>query len=311
MYRLIRFYNRNRKKILIIILIIAFLFAILRVANSLEKNKVEKTAQVNITKEQETISNSVTSNKSLISGTTLDSKTIAKDTAIIEEFLKYCQQYNIDNAYNLISNDCKEQLFETKESFKENYLDIIFNNKDVLYTIENWYDYTYKINITDNILSTGKAVNYSKQDYITIVQENEEQKLNINKYIGETKINHKEQVNNVKIEVQSQYQYMDYIIYSLEINNNNEYSILLDNLEKIDDTFILDQNEAKYYLYTHEIKDNQLLISPQRTKKIKLKFYSKNILSKTINRIAFKNVILNYGKLGAEEKTEYIIKFRN
>lgn len=311
MYKLIRFYNQNRRKILIIILIITFLFLVLRVANSVVKNKNSRIYIDDTIEKQEIISNSVVSNKSLVSGSELDSKAISKQTTIIDEYIRFCKQGNIDNAYNLISESCKEQLYQTKDIFKEQYLDIIFSNKDILYTIENWYNDTYKINITENILATGRTANYSKQDYITIIEEDGKQKLNINSFVGETKINNEEEIKKVKIKVESQYQYMDYTIFTLEFYNGNDTTVVLDDLENINDIYILDRDNSKYYLYTHEITNDQLKISPLSTKKIKLKFYSKNILTKTINRIAFKNVILNYGISGYEEKTEYIIKIRN
>lgn len=311
MYRLIRFYNQNRRKILITILIITFLFVILRLLNSIEKYKVNRNMTLNTTEEKEPISKSIVSDKSAVSGEELDSKTISKETDVINDFIKYCKKNDINNAYNLVSKACKEQLFNTKEIFKEKYLDIYFYNKDILYTIENWYNTTYRINITENILSTGKEAKYSKQDYITIIEEDEDLKLSINGFIGETKINEEEEINKVKVKVESQYQYMDYTIFTLEFYNGNDTTVVLDNLDNINNIYILDRDNSKYYLYTHEITNDQLKILPHNIRKIKLKFYSKNILSKTITRIAFKNVILNYGISGYEEKTEYIIKIRN
>lgn len=306
MYRLMRFYNRNRRKILIFILIIAFLFLILRVVNEFEKNK-SNNIYTNNTTETEKLSNSVNSNKSLITGEKLDSKKISKNTEIIDKFLKLCKKHDIDNSYQLISNSCKEQLFNTKESFKENYIDIMFDKKDGLYTIENWYNDTYKINITENILSTGKENNYSKQDYITIVEEDGIIKLNINSFVGKTELKGEKELRSINIKIKNKLQYMNYTIFEIEVTNNNEESILLDSLENINDTYIQDYNKTKYYLYTHEISKDDLLIPQRSTKKLTLKFYSKNILSKTIDILVFKNVILNYGIAGYEQKYEYSI----
>ena len=311
MYKLIRLYNRNRKKILIFVLIIAFFFLILRVLDTFEKNKTNKVLTTNTISEQKNVSNSVVSSKSLVSGVELDSKTIEKNTKIIEEFIEYCKKDDIDKAYNLISRSCKEQLYPTKDTFKDNYIFAMFQNKNFLYTIENWYNNTYKINITENILSTGKEANYSKQDYITVIEDDDEKKININNFIEEIKINSEYEIKKVKIKIESQYQYMDYTIFTLEIYNGNDTSISLDNFEDINNIYCMDTNNSKYYAYTHEISKEQLEILPRSTKKLKIKFYSKNILTKTINKIAFKNVILNYGISGYEKKTEYIIKFRN
>lgn len=52
------------------------------------------------------------------------------------------------------------------------------------------------------------------QDYITIVNENGQTKLNINSYIGKQQINKTQESNNVKIKVVETNVYFDYsIIY--------------------------------------------------------------------------------------------------
>lgn len=294
MYRLMRFYNQNRRKIIKTILILVLFIIVLRLINNYTKNRAIQNRNSNYSIENNIIK-SLESDKSLLTGETINSKVLYNEGELIERFLNYCKSYDIENAYNLISDSCKEQQFPTKEDFNTIYISRLFNTKDKIYKIENWNDTTYKIIVEDNALSSGRNVEYNQQDYITVVSENNEKKLNINGYVKEKKINIEKEFDELAIKVLSQYQYMDYTEFTIEVRNKTEYKILIDNLKNINSTYIQDRNYAKYNLYTHELVENDLLILPQKATIIKLKFYSKKISGKTINKIAFDNVILNYG----------------
>ena len=294
MYRLMRFYNQNRRKIIKTILILVLFIIVLRLINNYTKNRAIQNRNSNYSIENNIV-NSIQSDKSLLTGEAINSKVLYNEGELIERFLNYCKNYDIEKAYNLISDSCKEQQFPTKEDFNTVYLSKLFNTKDKIYKIENWNDTTYKIIVEDNALSSGRNVEYNQQDYITVVSENNEKKLNINGYVKEKKINIEKELDELAIKVLSQYQYMDYTEFTIEVRNKTEYKILIDNLKNINSTYIQDRNYAKYNLYTHELVENDLLILPKKTTTIKLKFYSKKISGKTINKIVFDNVILNYG----------------
>lgn len=305
MYRLIKFYNQNRKAIIKAILIIAFLFILLMIFNNNAKNN-KQIPKANI--DTETISsNNVLTDKSLVTGDSINTKKINEDVNIIETFLNYCKTNNIEQAYNCISNSCKDQLFATIDDFNIIYVDLFFDNKNILYTIENWYDNTYKITIKENALSTGKNTEYSKQDYITVVDENGEKRLNINGFINKKEINKQKTSDEINIKIIDMFQYMDYTVVNIEIQNNSETQFLLDDLENIKSIYIQDNNDVKYNLYTHELAQNELLVLPKQSKKLRLKFYSKFISTKSINKIVFSNVFINYRVQDNEQKKQYSI----
>lgn len=294
MYRLMRFYNQNRRKIIKTILVIVFFLFVLRTINNYAKKKTIPNLNLNYSAKNNIV-NTIESSNSLVTGEAINSNVLYNEGEIIDSFLNYCKSHDIKNAYELVSNSCKEQLFPTEEDFNIVYISKLFNTKDKIYKIENWYDRTYKIIVEDNALSLGKNAEYNYQDYITVVSENNEKKLNINGYVKEKKINVQKEFDELSLKVLTQYQYMDYTEFTIEAKNKAEYTILLDSLESIDSTYIQDRNYAKYNLYTHELVKNDLLILPQKTTTIKLKFYSRNISEKTINKIVFDKIILNYG----------------
>ncbi len=305
MYRLMRFYNQNRKVIIKAILIIALFFIVLMILNNNAKNK-KITPKTNSDIEK-IVSNNIPTEKSLVTGEEINSKELNEDAKLIEIFLNYCISNNIEKAYSCISESCKEQQFRTIDDFNAIYVELFFNNRNVLYTIENWYDNTYKVNIKENVLITGKNTDYNKQDYITIINENGQKLLNVNGFINQTQINKEKTSDNMNIKIFDMFQYMDYTVLNIEIQNNSEAQILLDDLENIKSIYIQDNNDAKYYLYTHEIAKNELLIFSKQSKKLTLKFYSKYISTKRINKIVFSNVYINYRTQTAEQKKQYSI----
>lgn len=308
MNKLISFYNMYKKKILIILIIIILFFAGLKFINYISKMD-DVLYTTSSSKSQQEISKTVISDKSMISGATINNKELSTNSSMINEFLSYCKTQDIDKAYLFLSQSCKGQLFKTKEEFKENYVKKMFENSDDLYTIENWYEYTYRIKITENILATGKENKYEKQDYITIIKENEEYKLNIGNFIKETNINKEIIFDNINIKVEKEIKYLDYIYYTLDITNNSDYDVALDNLEKATGIYLVDENGAKCYIYSHEIIEKDLLINAQSNLKVKLKFYCKNKISQNINRIVFDNIILKHNK-NAEEIRKTAINIR-
>ena len=188
MNRIIRYFNQNRKKVYISLIIIVFLFGLLQLLNVMAKNKKEEEKDTSGINEIMQNNKSIVSNKSAVSGTSISEKKLKKDTDVIDNFFKYCNEGNIENAYNLLTDECKEEMYPTIDEFKRIYYNDLFNEGKRTYTIENWFGDTYQVRMTGDILSTGKIDgNQTKQDYVTIVEKDGDYKININNYVGRTK----------------------------------------------------------------------------------------------------------------------------
>ena len=274
MYKLIRFYNQNKKQIIKIILIIVFVIGIIQLLNYLvgKKNSVDN-VQIN-TSYVNNQTSEIVSDKSLVSGQTIASETIKKDSEIIKQFVESCNQNNVEQAYELLTNECKENMFPTIDDFKRIYCYEIFNSYKT-YTVENWTSNTYQIRYTGDILGTGNLDNNeTRQDYITVVNKNGEKKLNINNYIGRNSLNRTTNYDDIKVVVTSVDTYMDYEIYNLAIQNNSNKDILLDTSNDTKSIYLLDSKEMKYYFYNNEIIENKLLIKSDFTNSLQIKFAS-------------------------------------
>ena len=98
MYKLIRLYNQNKNKIIKIILIIVLIIGLIQLLNYLVsiKNKNIQSGNVdNSNKIAEENNNQLVSNKSIISGQSVTTSKLKKDTQVIDEFVKLCNDKQI------------------------------------------------------------------------------------------------------------------------------------------------------------------------------------------------------------------------
>ena len=294
MHNLMRYIRQNKTQIIKVALIVAFLFGLLQLLNYLTKKdmKVSYEEKEDI---YETSKGTIISDKSAVSGKQVSTNEIKQVSNKIEEFVKYCNEGKIEEAYNLLSDSCKEQFYTDIDSFKIYYFEPLFKDGDKTYTIENWIKDTYMVRFTGDLLATGKSSSdFSYQDYITIEEVKGEKKLNINKYIGKEEIKSTNNIQDIEITVLYKDKYMDYEEYEIKITNNTEGDILLDQLSNPDNIYLKDKNKTKHTAYSNEIIKDDLLIYKGHTRTLKIKFDNPYISNREIEELCFSNVILNY-----------------
>ena len=293
MGKIIRYWNQNRKQIIIVIAIIAFIIIMLQVVNNLLKTTTNSNKNNNV-------SNVVDLQKptqSVITGQNVTEETSKENTDIIKKFIDYCNSNEIEKAYALLSNDCKEE-FGNLNTFMTNYYERNFKTKKT-YSLELMFSeqgsYTYKVTYyEDNILATGgKGTNNNFEDYITIVNQNGERKLNINNFIKKQEINKTQATDAVQITVKSKKVYRSYEQYRISIKNNTENTISISEGENSEDIYLLDKNDAKYVAFLHEIPIYSLSIKPMRTTELDITFNKIYDTYRTIERIQFDNICLD------------------
>lgn len=291
MHNLIRFYYENRIKVWTAILAIIFIFVLIQLLNSFSKQqKTERQSQQNT---EETTSNVVSyddESKTIMSGEEVPS--IYKDDfgKLIDEFYTYCINHQPDKAYELLSADMKNIKYKSIDIFKELYYNSLFEgNKQ--YSFQSWSQsndiYIYQVRVFDDMLSTGKSNEQGyKEDYITIVPEEDEYKLNIDSYIGRKQI-YKEASNDIlQISAQIADIYMNYEIYTFNVKNNTDEKVILDTRDNTKTAFLVDSLGNNFYSFLYENKKSDLILEPQEMKTIEIKFndsYRDNIEIKEIN----------------------------
>lgn len=312
MIKLIRYYNQNRKKIWKTIIIIFSIFVLLQLVNYYYKIQDEKQKQQMLqNKTSEEINNTknttVTENNSVVTGQKIQKETLQTAKTVIDEFINYCNNHELEKAYNLLTKDCKTYLYKTQEIFEKAYYENVFEGKTKNCTIENWEGNIYKVRFAEDMLSTGKNNNgYAKEDYITVKKEDEQYKLNINNYVGNRQINETTNKDDIKMEVIEKNIYMQYEEYKIKVTNSTGSRIILDTRSQGRSLYLQDKKENKYPYYANELTDPMLTVEEDQTKEITIKFYSTYREDKNIQYIVFSDIILNNGQ--RSEKIEFKAK---
>lgn len=302
MHRLIRFYNQNRKdiwKIIGVIIIIIVILQLLNYAAKRDNRKQQQSATNDITTSTTTKYNNLNleTEKSVLSGKDM-SPTQEDSLDVINNFFRYCNEQKLQEAYELLTEECKDEMYSSLQIFDEMYYQKVINGQKKEVSVENWTDNIFKVKINENFLSSGKySTENTIQDYITAKKDdNDEYKLNINGYIGRENIDKERVEKNVNIKVIQKDEYMNYTKYTFEITNDSDKAILLDSLENINTMYIQDSKKIKYEAYTHELSQGQLMFNQGEKKQIKIKYYNKYQSDKKIKNVVFSKIILDYQK---------------
>ena len=296
MNNIIRFWNQNRKSIVIGVTAFALLIIIIQLLNQMAKQ--QNTKGNTIINELQTDKNLPT--ESIIGGKSTSTETTKENVALIEEFIEKCNNGDVSGAYLMLSDDCKEVLFEKEENFKKGYYDIIFKEKRIS-NIENFLSkdnrYTYKVEFHSDILSSGNSEDTtSYQDYITIDENLQNGKLNINSLIYKKNINKETEVNGIKVIVLTQQVFKDNEKYEIKIENNTDKRILIDTREQSKSVYLVGNNNVTYNSYISELSSvlYEIPANFYRTYTIRFnKIYSSGIET---NKIIFSDMVSDYEK---------------
>ena len=312
MHKLRKFYYDNKYKIWGIIAFIILLIGIIQITNAilannnkLNNNTVEKNVIENINSENK--DTYFSTDESVVSGEKIDSNKLEKASKAIEEFISECNNGNIEKAYNLLTDDCKNEMYQDIEKFTNYYYNQIFNNNTKKTAIiENWILNTYKVTISDDIMATGGVSTTNVQDYITVIEDDDILKISLNNYIGKEEINKVQVVNDIEFEIVEKDVYMDYEIYTIKVNNNTENNIVLDDLTNTKSIYLEDNNGVKHYAKSSEIIPNLLKINKGFSTQIDIKF-NRTLTDESIeiNSIVFSAVKFNTNQ---EEQQKQVIK---
>ena len=125
MNKLIRYWNQNRLKIIITIIIIVLIIVVIQIINNFLAN-----IQGSSTQTEWKVPDLSRPTESVLSGEEIPEETADKNAEIIKKFVDYCNEKSYQDAYNLLSQDCKEEVFNNIETFIEDYINEIFDTDE-------------------------------------------------------------------------------------------------------------------------------------------------------------------------------------
>lgn len=282
MERFRRFFYNNKNQIYKAIGIIAVILITIQILNQLAKKELEKRRE-----ETETIDYGKD-----ISAVTQEKKNkyeYSSQKEIMEEFVNYCNEENYEEAYNLLTDDCKETLYPNIDIFIENYCKTNFETKKTC-SFQTWSENTYLVEIRENIMATGNYVEgQSLQDYFTIVNN----KININGFIQKIQYESTQTEGDIRIKLNSLDIYKDYVIANITFINQTQHNAMLNTLEKDENIEITDENGIKYFSIISELTENDVTAIPGEVKQIPIRFFITKRKDQEFKEMSFKNIVEN------------------
>lgn len=305
MHKIIAWYNQNRRRVWVTILAVAVIAAIsFALMNRLNENLQNPSGGTGTSPIDENSLNSITmsSQRSAISGKNITST--QEEVNVIDNFVSYCNAGKIEDAYNLLSDECKEEMYSNLGYFRDRYYKSIFGSGKKNVTMQNWTGNIFRVDFNEDALSTGRlSSENSFQDYITIVRNNKgENKLNINRYIGRAEINKTKVVENLQITVTKKDSYMDYEYYTFEVKNNGDKAALLGRTDNLKATFLTDSNGLIYKGRMNELGQQQLKIEAGQKKIVKINYFNEYSSTRKIESLTFSEIITEY----EEDTTQFL-----
>ena len=263
MRNIIRFFNQNKKQIIRVILLILFVFIILQLLNNMTK---EKNKNLNAISEDKSIDYG--KDYSIISESYKDESIYKRETNILNQFANYCNEKNYEQAYDLLTDNCKEALYPNIDTFIQGYCNENFENKKTC-KFQAWNEQTYLVEIRRDAMSTGVySENNYLQDYYTV----EGDKLNINSFVKRENVNKEKTSENITIKIDSIDYFIDYTQLNITTINMNKERILLDTQENERTILLTDGNGLKLSSNVNEIAKQSLVIESGGVRKNTLRF---------------------------------------
>lgn len=210
---------------------------------------------------------------------------------IIKEFFNFCENGEVESAYDMISTECKNLIMPSLNDFETKYYDKIFNKKKMYKTefyIETYDEnYVYRIDYEDDILSEGRVNEDSKiTDYITLVKENGKEKINVLGFIEKKSIEKEYASDEVKVIIHSKESHISYEEYDIEFINESINKVIFyekNGTSKMEfasstDNYKIDTNESQ-----------NIIVEKNEKKSFKIKV-NKGYKNLRINKISFNRI---------------------
>ena len=233
--------------------------------------------------------------QSITTGGSVDQDIKDEVQGVLEQFIQYVTSKQVEQAYNLLTEDCKEILYPTLEGFEQKYCQDLY---DKIYDFQSWSStdntYVYQVRFYDNMLSAGlDFTNHYLEDYITVLKKGDVYKVNIHNFIRANNIRKTAEANKVQFKVNNVETYLDYEIYEIEVTNDSSKEIILDTREKDNSVYVKNNDGLKIQALLYENTDEDLRVQAGESKKIRIKFNNTFNGEKRIVSLGFSDIILD------------------
>lgn len=186
---------------------------------------------------------------------------------LIDSFFNYCNTKQYQNAYNMLTEDCKNYMYSNSISEFMEYVDSVYTNTKI-YNLQNYSNtektYIYNITILDDIMSTGTTGGYQTYtEKISIIDENGTLKISNQGYMGKKSFgNLFSEDNYLKIKILNKNMSYKREEYEVEISNKTDGYILIGNGQTANEITLNLGDQTRPAL---DIVNNNILLAPGQT----------------------------------------------
>lgn len=292
--------DQNYKLIGLVIIGIIFILFIIKALNLFYEQNAEREHAKLIENNNQTVNNEK------IKGYSTENNSIEETIA---SFINYCNKREIQNAYKMLTEECKVAMFPTVEDFERIYINNVYNIERQ-YEMLKWDSdgdkHVYQIKLYGDILATGNLDGYKEEYYTFIQNDNGSYKLNINNYIyGEDRDIRKVESSMI-VEIGHVDVYEEYETATITITNNSTKTICLTG-DKYRKNIYLENNKGSTYSSLNSEFDNkEIILEPKDNKTFKVNFNKGYNSSNNANYLVLSDVILDYEEyLKSVDKANY------
>ena len=258
--KLRNFIKRNRK----IIIIVLLLWLLVMVINQFLKNYSFQDFERTTYNEHQAI---------MDTGETVPQRLEQPINETIDTYFNYCNNKQYEEAYQMVSDDCKRIYFPTLEDFKE-YVDIVFDENKIYY-LQNFSNYNgtyiYRMRIMEDLMATGltnKDNLYFYEEKIALKEEDDKISLSLRQYITSEDIEEIYEDDYVKITVKSKDVFYEQEIYNIEVKNKTSKTVVLADTQESNEIILQVGSEMR----GTDVDNLYVVIYPEETQEYSLAF---------------------------------------
>lgn len=236
---------------------------------------------------------------------------------IIKNFVAYCNEGKTQEAYSLLSDDCKEVLYPTEEDFINDYFSYYFQEQKEVGTElaynENGVE-VYRVQLHKNSIETGVIDTEPKTDVYSITKDSQGiKKLGINKFVKTERINRSEEYKGIKITLKRRDIFENEEFDTFEVDNASSKRISLRTGENIKTIFMESENGTTYVAPGNEINDLDIIVKGKDKKEVRIRFAREYRPANRVNAVVFSDIVPDYDIFAEDPKnlkTIYTIKIK-
>lgn len=163
---------------------------------------------------------------------------------MLDTYMKYLLEGNVESAYHMLSEECKENSFDNQlDSFTTYVLNKVGSAKR--YVIQDYSNegntYIYQVKYTDDFLATGLTnTTYSFTEEKIVFKKQKDGTLNmaVGSFVDYEEINNVAENQYLKVDVQTVQKYYGYEVYTVKITNRSDDTIVIADGQEENEIFL-------------------------------------------------------------------------